>query len=106
MSDSHTNGGNTTTQDDGTPAAVKWFMKLLEPGSGINHGMWAFLNIIFVIIAVLILILYIADVGGIHTLVFGFLLLGLTASANWLMWELLSAKGEEEKAKAQEKKED
>ena len=58
-------------------------MKLLEPGSGINHGMWAFLNIIFVIIAFLILIMYIADVGGIHTLVFGFLLLGLAASANW-----------------------
>jgi uncharacterized MAPEG superfamily protein len=74
------------------PAAARFFMKLLEPGSGINHGMWAFLNIIFVIIAFLILIMYIADVGGIHTLVFGFLLLGLAASANWLMYELLCAR--------------
>lgn len=40
-------------------------------------------RVVFAIIAFLIFILYLADVGGVHTLIFGGLLLGLTASANW-----------------------
>jgi len=81
-------------QGDDTPALAQFFLRLLEPGSGINRGMWIFLNVIFALIAFLILILYLSDVGGIHTLVFGFLLLGLTGSANWLMYELLEGKKE------------
>eukprot|EP00992_Anisonema_acinus_P006642 TRINITY_DN2138_c0_g1_i1.p1 TRINITY_DN2138_c0_g1~~TRINITY_DN2138_c0_g1_i1.p1 ORF type:complete len:120 (-),score=56.71 TRINITY_DN2138_c0_g1_i1:21-332(-) len=81
------------------PAGLNWLLRLLQPGSSLNHYMWAFLNGIFGVLFLVIVWMYYVGVGGVHTLVFGGLFLGLVLSANWLFYEVMAAKKIEEEEK-------
>eukprot|EP00906_Rhabdomonas_costata_P032172 RCo045341 len=80
--------------------APKWLAWLLRPGSSLSAAMWVFLNSIFVALFAVIALLYYMDVGGIHTIIFGLLFLGLVLSANWLFYEVMVRGSADGRAKA------